>query len=193
MADRVESGGIGELIDRVARATRSLQFVDGLSPAQWEALRYVSRANHYSRHPSALAEFLGTTKGTVSQTLIALEGKGYLRRERGESDRRAVRLEITPAGRDLLRHDPLSHIDEAVADVMSETDRSALAMGLGRLLRDLQRRTGANAFGVCLKCGLHIPAGANGDPDAPQYCGLTGEALAGGEERCICVSFRSGA
>ena len=88
---------ISELLDRVGRVTRGLQFVDGLSPAQWEALRFLARANRYSRGPSALAEFLGTTKGTISQTLIALENKGYLRRRRGARDKRSVDLELTAA------------------------------------------------------------------------------------------------
>ena len=88
MAKQAMSDGAGALIDRIGRVTRGLQFADGLSPAQWESLRYVSRANHYSRNPSALAAFLGATKGPVSQTLIALEGKGYLRRVRGNPDRR---------------------------------------------------------------------------------------------------------
>ena len=61
---------VSELIDRVGRVTRGLQFVNGLSPAQWESLRFIARANRYSSNPTALAKFLGSTKGTVSQTLI---------------------------------------------------------------------------------------------------------------------------
>ncbi|MEE8171570.1 MAG: MarR family transcriptional regulator, partial [Alphaproteobacteria bacterium] len=73
---------VSELIDRVGRVTRGLQFVNGLSPAQWEALRFIARANRYSSNPTALAKFLGSTKGTVSQTLISLEKKGYVQRLR---------------------------------------------------------------------------------------------------------------
>src|SRR3546814_7076019 len=54
------------LLDRLSRLTRELQFVDGLNPAQWEALRFLATANKYSRSPTALAEYLGATKGTVS-------------------------------------------------------------------------------------------------------------------------------
>src|SRR3546814_3015773 len=64
------------LLDRLSRLTRELQFVDGLNPAQWEALRFLATANKYSRPPPALAEYLGATKGTVSQNLIAPESKG---------------------------------------------------------------------------------------------------------------------
>src|SRR3546814_5148487 len=37
------------LLDRLSRLTRELQFVDGLNPAQWEALRFLATANKYSR------------------------------------------------------------------------------------------------------------------------------------------------
>ncbi len=186
--------GIAMLIDRAGRATRGLQFMDGLSPAQWEALRYVSRANRYSRNPSALAAFLGTTKGTVSQTLIALEGKGYLRRERGARDRRAVRLEITPAGRALLRKDPLRRVEAMVVEVLPPELRAALADGLQRLLDDLGRNGDGRAFGVCVRCDLF--GAGEGEPeedsketsDSPR-CGLTGEPIVEGETGCLCANY----
>lgn len=61
------------LIDRLDRLARNGEVSGDLNPAQWEALRFVSRANRFSRTPAALAEYLGSTRGTVSQTLIALE------------------------------------------------------------------------------------------------------------------------
>ena len=69
-----------DLLDRVNRMTRGLQYAQGLNPAQWDALRFVARANKYSRTSGALARFLGTTKGTASQTVNALEKKGLLTR-----------------------------------------------------------------------------------------------------------------
>ena len=73
MADKTtESVRIADLIDRVSRAVQRLQYTGGLNPAQWVALRYIAQANRYSRSPSAVAEYLGTTKGTASQTLKAL-------------------------------------------------------------------------------------------------------------------------
>ena len=42
-----------------------------LSPAQWMALRFFSRANSFSRTPSAFAEFQATTRGTASQAIKA--------------------------------------------------------------------------------------------------------------------------
>ncbi len=102
-----------ELLDRMGRIVHGLQFALGLNPAQWEALRFLARANRYSRSPTALAEFLGTTKGTASQTLIALESKGVVKRTRRASDRRSVELEVTPLGLELIEKDPLAPVIEA--------------------------------------------------------------------------------
>ena len=131
-----DSDGVGKLIDRVGRVTRGLQFVGGLSPAQWAALRYVGCANRYSRNPSSLPGFLGSTKGTISQTLIALEGKGYVRRLRGNSDRRAVRLDITPAGEAMLLDDTLYRIDAVVASAPAPSRFSVLVRSRSHRISD---------------------------------------------------------
>jgi DNA-binding MarR family transcriptional regulator len=66
-----------DLIERMGRLLRASDHASGLNPAQAEALRYLLRANRFSRTPAALAEYLGSTRGTVSQTLLALEAKGW--------------------------------------------------------------------------------------------------------------------
>jgi DNA-binding MarR family transcriptional regulator len=181
---------VSELIDRVGRVTRGLQFVNGLSPAQWEALRYTSRANRYSTSPTALAKFLGTTKGTISQTLISLEKKGYLQRLRDERDRRSIRLEVTPAGWRLLERDPLLEIDKAVACLPAH-EKEALFDGLSRMLRDVQRKLGGNEFGVCEECSLFSAENTPGAPDNAYRCGLTSEAISDDETQRICINFKS--
>ena len=189
MTDNTECRGFGELIDRVGRATRAIQFSCGLSPAQWEALRYVAHANRYSRNPSALADFLGATKGTISQTLIALEEKGHLRRERGAPDRRAVRLELTASGEALLVRDPLLCLERA-AEALPAKQRAALSGGLNQLLRELQSRCGSSSFGVCEECQLFGAEDAAGEMSGPHRCGLTGEPICEIESQQICVSFQ---
>jgi DNA-binding MarR family transcriptional regulator len=175
-----------QLIDRLARLTRELQFCSGLNPAQWEALRFVSRANRYSCTPSGLAEFLGTTKGTASQTLIALESKGFLQRVRSTEDRRQVALALTPAGTALLAADPMTEIAEVTAEM--EADRSTgLVRGLSELLHRLQKRHGIAEFGVCENCTLFC---VEQQAEAVAKCGHTGENIAADEAGKLCVNYR---
>ena len=51
----------------------------GLLPIQLEALHYLAQCNRYSDTPQAVTDFLGQTKGTVSQTLKVLENRGLVR------------------------------------------------------------------------------------------------------------------
>ena len=140
---------IAHLINRLGRNIHCRQFAQGLNPAQWEALRYLALANHYSRTPSALAEYLRTTKGTASQTLKSLDAKGYIRRVPVPEDRRAVRIDITDAGHVALRLDPLRCLESSAA-AMGD-DLEAVSRVLGRLAASLERANG-KAFGLCGEC-----------------------------------------
>jgi len=70
-----------------------------LQPAQRAALEYLARCNRLSNTPAAVTEFLQLTKGTVSQTLGVLARRGLVEKRRDGTDRRVVRLALTPAGR----------------------------------------------------------------------------------------------
>ena len=164
-----------------------LQYASGLNPAQWEALRFIARANRYSRSPGAIARYLGTTRGTVSQTLIALEAKGYIRRLRCDADRRSLTVDLTDAGRALIENDPLCLVLKA-ADALDCEAQSRLADGLDGLARAVQTAKGMPEFGPCLDCVHFCPSKAE---DESCHCALTDEPIPAGETAKICVEFRS--
>lgn len=181
---------ISNLINRLGRSIHCRQFARGLNPAQWEALRYLARANHYSRTPSALAEYLHTTKGTASQTLKSLEAKGYVRRVAVPADRRAVRLDITDAGVSVLRHDPLQCLESSAAELGGDID--AVRGFLGRLASVLERK-GERAdkdFGLCGECTHFCKNAAAAAEGGPHQCGLHEEPLSAADSTKICVSHR---
>ena len=180
------------LVDRLARLTRELQYVAGLNPAQWEALRYLASANRYSRSPGAVAQFLGATKGTTSQTLITLESKGLIERSPCRGDRRQVDLALTPAGQALVADDPIAGVELVARDLDDEMG-AGLVKGLSRLLHDLQHRLGVKEFGVCENCTLFCVKDAAGAGAESHRCGLTGEQLNDDEPKLRCVEFRGAA
>lgn len=180
---------IAELLDRLGLFQRSRQQAGGLNPAQWEVLRYLSRANRYSRNPTALTSFLGSTKGTVSQTLLALERKHLVSRRRDAKDGRAIRLELTSAGQVRLAEDPIGDIANA-ADGLTPDHRQDLAQGLTDLLTALQRDHDRRPFGICATCRFFRRDDAAGEPGGPHRCGLTGEPLAEPEISLICAEHQ---
>jgi len=179
MADRLSTV---ELIERLARIVSGAGHSNAMKPAQWEALRYVSRANRFSRTPGALTAYLGATKGTVSQTLMSLERAGLVSKTVNEADRRSVRLDLTEAGRDRLRRDEMARI-QAIVDALPESDRLRLDDALRELLKTRIRLEGGRAFGLCRTC-RHFAANARGP--AEHHCRLLDEPLADTEADEIC-------
>ncbi len=175
---------VAKLLDQLTRLARGLQFADGLNPAQWDCLRFIGRANSHSRTPGAIATFLGTTKGTASQTIIALEGKGYVRREKDSCDRRVCRLAVTSGGEEMLRRDPLLSVRQA-AEGLPGGISEMLADGLEQLVCELRIRHSCHDFGICCKCG-HF--GGPTDQGGAK-CGLLREDIPRAEATRICVSF----
>lgn len=176
------------LLDRLGRLTRELQFANGLNPAQWEALRFIAQANKYSRSPTALAEYLGATKGTVSQTLIALENKGLITRCKKTEDRRQVELCLTSEGQAMLGNDPMQTLERASTEIADELG-AEMVKGLTRLLHDLQSRHQVADFGVCQDCSLFC-VNTQGIADAGT-CGSNGETIDAVEKTKICVNYKT--
>jgi len=183
MSDRETALELAQLIDRLDRLVRSGETLQGLNPAQWEALRYLARANRFSRTPAALADYLGSTRGTVSQTLIVLEQKGHVARLRSSRDKRSIDLGLTESGRAMLTHDPLHQLAADLAATRS-VDLAAVVTLLREVLFRAIARNGGRAFGVCRSCRhfRQLP------PSADSYgrCTLLDEPLSEADAAAIC-------
>lgn len=177
------------LFERLARVLQSEAHTDGLNPTQWEALRYLSRANRFSRAPSALTAYLGITKGTVSQTLNALERKGLIEKSTDTTDKRQVSVALTQAGRRRLENDPVALMLKS-ASKLSVGERKSLAKTLEFLLKDMLRQREGRAFGVCKTCRYFE---RNPKRGAPHRCGLLEVALSPADSTHICVEHEKAA
>ncbi len=122
----------------------------GIQPVQLQVLAYVGRCNRFSDNPAAVAEYLGATKGTISQSIQRLQEKDLLVSERDEYDRRRVHLSLTAAGRALLRAQAeADRLDGALARLR----RRAGARGvLDEFLSSLQGVQEQLSFGHCRTC-----------------------------------------
>lgn len=181
----MNSNNLYEYVERISNLVRtSLRkagLVHGLQPVQTEALHYLSRCNHYSNTPVAVAEYLGLTKGTVSQTLGVLEQDGLLSKTPDIKDRRVVHLVLTPKGEkvlaDLLPPPWLKSALESLPEGMNGRYESILE----DLLAAMQQANGLKTFGTCKSC-THHRLGENG----LRVCGLTQETLAESDAEKIC-------
>jgi DNA-binding MarR family transcriptional regulator len=151
-------------------------------------LRYLNRANRFSRNPAALAAYLGATRGTVSQTLMALESKGLVTKETDARDRRSVRLALTEAGTARLAGDASVDFAKAAA---ATGDGAALGDALQRVLASALTQRGGRAFGICETC-RHFKQDVH-TGSLPHHCALLNEPLAEPDAAAICVEQEAAA
>ena len=148
----------------------------GLKLVQLEALVYLSVANRYSDTPVALTEYFGITKGTVSQTLKALERRGLIDKHADDEDGRVLHCAVTAEGRAIVAEAfPASCFVEP-----EDAATDAAVAALEGLLRTLQKMNGHRTFGQCRTCRFYQPRAKGG------RCGLTHEALSKADSTKIC-------
>lgn len=167
-------------LSRVLQSEQRQQAVAaGLPAVQWTILQYLRQANRYSNTPQALGEYLGLTKGTVSQSLKRLEARGWVKRVADARDGRVVRLALTRGG--------LKQVDDSIdtewaaaAASLPGAERNAAEAALTRLLAGWQQSRQGRSFGVCRSCA-NFQAGPG-----EHRCGLTGEPLSEEDSTRIC-------
>jgi DNA-binding MarR family transcriptional regulator len=130
---------VAEQLARLGRHIQGQEFILGLNPAQWMALRYFNTRDERYRTVMRFADYYGSSRGTASQSIAALVRKGYLARTPNPAKRSSRLLEVTPKGLLLLQQDPQRSLIETLSN-LPETSLNGLAQGLSQLL---QRVTGS--------------------------------------------------
>jgi len=178
MTERAKS-----LLLRVGRLATHDGYAVDLNPVQWQALQYLRDANRFSRTPGALADWLGATKGTVSQTVKALVSHGLVARQPSPADKRSVYLELTHEGLTLLETAPESMIDQLIGAIDTH-ERNELERLLGKMLQSLLARRGGSPFGLCRDC-RHFQKGVSSE--SGHLCALLSVPLNNEDSAKICV------
>ncbi|MEW2566171.1 MarR family winged helix-turn-helix transcriptional regulator [Streptomyces sp. NPDC057621] len=113
----------------------------GISNAEWEVLKaLVLSGAPYCLGPSDLAKRLGLTPAAMTHRIDRMVGEGLVTRERDESNRVRVIVELTNEGRDKwLEAMRLATVfEEDLLQDLSQTERGALEDVLTRLLRRVE-------------------------------------------------------
>ena len=154
---------------------------EGLQPVHLEAMIFLNQANRFSNTPQSLAEFLGVTKGTVSQSLLLLDRRGLIERYQDEVDRRVVRLRLSQQGEEMLEAmQPASLWQSATRNISAYRIRNGVS-ALRETLYMLQSYNGARTFGVCNTCIY-----CQRKSQRTHHCALFAERLSGPETRLVC-------
>ena len=168
---------IRTLINRLTRLDAAEGWNDDLNPTQRDALDYLAKANQFSRSPSHVANYLGTTRGTMSQTLKSLTQKSYLKERRSQIDKRSIAYELTEKGMEVVEHPHLilRALDQCSTDMLDQLGTSLL-----QVLRHAINGNKGRSFGMCNTCDYYKVEKNGG------YCRLLSVALKPFETTQIC-------
>jgi len=172
-------------IERLSNLLRNEMRREGadyaLQPVQLEALHYLSMCNRYSDTPMGVTEYLGQTKGTVSQSLKVLEKKAFLTKHADKNDKRITHLKVSSAGEKLLKKSIPAPLFTHACEHLNEQSKAQIITGLKELLQAVQRSNGMKSFGVCRTCRYNQK-----NKDGSYFCGLTREPLSQSDVQLIC-------
>lgn len=183
---------IRELLLQLGKGMLAERAKDPLTPTQWLALRFFSRANPFSRTLSEFAAYQATTRGTASQTIKSLEELGYIKREKSPHDGRSSILSLTDKAQQLLSEDPLLPMFEEIETL----DKQKL-----KLLRDLLRQfvcrlgsASSRSVGSCSDCVFLLVRRLSTQGHAGKrdfYCQFVGQPVNECDLKLLCTSFRA--
>ena len=121
------------------------------------------------------------TRGTVSQSLLLLEKKGYIKKTADINDRRVIHLELLPEGKTILEQaKPAELFIKATAMMEKKGDLTHYEPFFASMLTALQKANQSQSFGMCNTCHYFTKI------DDSFLCGLTKEPLSQNDSEKIC-------
>lgn len=171
---------------RLAAVLRAGQWQAGaahdLNPTQVEIL---TRVASLPLRPAALADHLGVSAASTSDSIKSLQAKGYVTRLPDPTDGRAVQIAPTEQGRaiaaQLAQQVPLS----AALDTLSATDQGAVLRALTQVIQSLQTAGTVPTQRLCATC-RYFRRDAHADPARPHHCDFVNAAFGDAELRLDC-------
>jgi DNA-binding MarR family transcriptional regulator len=122
---------------RILRTTettaRSLSRATGLTPPQLMVLSTLSGADEAT--PTTIARAVGVSQATATALIDKLAQRGFVRRRRGETDRRQVWVSLTAEGRDAWEAapDPLQVRFAERLDALPDWEQAMIVAALERV------------------------------------------------------------
>lgn len=124
----------------------------GLLPVQLEVLHYLASCNRFSDTLMSVVEYLGQTKGTISQTVKTLEQKGFIEKFQDPEDKRTIHLKVTGSGYRLVNEKLPGEQFKLACQKLGAADQEVVERALKRLTTSLIETSEIKTFGICKTC-----------------------------------------
>lgn len=184
-----KSERIVSAVTRIASVLRSgsWQFAttEGLNPTQVDILEAL-RSRKNGVRLSWIAQHLGVTAASASDSITSLTSKGLIEKGRDSADGRAVALKLTKSGQDLAARisDSVSFAHKAASDLPQST-QDALFESLLILIGKLQQSDRFPEIRACVTCN-YFAVNRHTDSKAPHHCNLVDAPLSVSQLRLDC-------
>lgn len=171
---------IATALVRIGQAVRAKSWggavAQGVTPTQGQILLLLASRRGGMRL-AAIAEALGLTAATTSETVSTLERKGLVLKARDAADTRALSVMLTTEGQDAAGRSAQwpDFLGGAVA-LLPETDKRALLRSLITIIRGLQEQGHISVARMCVTC-RHFEPNRHPGEDRPHHCTLVDAPL----------------
>jgi DNA-binding MarR family transcriptional regulator len=162
----------------------------GLTPTQGQVLALL-RANPGGLRLRDLAEQLGVTAPTASDSVTALHRKGLVSKEATTGDGRGVVVLLTPTGIGEAAAAATwpDFLLEAVGE-LSAAEQATFLRALVAMIRTLQQKGRIPVARMCVSCRFFRPF-QHDDPARPHHCAFVDAPFGDGELRLDCPDFQT--
>ena len=151
-----------------------------LQLVHFQVLEYLSLCNKYSDTPAAITNYLGMTRGTVSQTLILLEKRELIEKKQDQSDKRVFHVQLLKKGFNILNKAKPTDLLKKAAKILKNSSISGGEEIFIEALIALQKANNSHSFGICSSC-KNFTRQSTGF-----FCELTQEKLSKSDSEKIC-------
>ena len=162
----------------------------GLTPTQGQVLALL-RANPDGLRVRALAEQLGVTAATASDSVTALHRKGLVTKEATTGDGRGLVVLLTPTGIGEAAAAATwpDFLLEAVGE-LSAAEQATFLRALVAMIRTLQQKGRIPVARMCVSCRFFRPF-QHDHPARPHHCAFVDASFGDGELRLDCPDFQT--
>lgn len=118
--DFVSDLAAAALIERMVRQAYGSRVSAEIQPLQWSIVRYISRTPKERCTLSWITSYLGLTHAPVSRAIKKLIERGVVVQSNNPDDARSNILELTSAGSEVAKSDPLFRMVECIRQLPSK-------------------------------------------------------------------------
>ncbi|WP_311794352.1 MarR family winged helix-turn-helix transcriptional regulator [Ferirhizobium litorale] len=133
-----------------------------------------------------MAFHLGVSQPTATDSIAALERKGYVEKRATENDKRSLKVALTIAGLSALRAGgAVEGATDRATEVLPEYEQEELLLVLVKMIRQLQERDVIPIQRMCASCRYFAPF-VHSDAARPHHCNFVDAAFGQRDIRIDC-------